>query len=119
MPPQHSTDPKAATESISETAIKAAAADKPVTIELRTHVTLGTGSDTTTWTKLEFSPLRARHLRGLPTGENNMTIGNLLEIAERMAAVPAGVIDELAPEDVAAAMDVVNAFLLRIQGAGD
>jgi hypothetical protein len=115
MAPQ---DPKADKQtdlSVHERAEAASAADRAITLQLVTPITHGN----TTWTELEMQPLRGRHMRSLPGDPRQITIGNLLEIGQGMAAVPDGIIDDLGPEDIRNVMDVVNAFLGRIQGTED
>ena len=47
---------------------------------------------------------------------STMTLGDLLDIGQEMAAVPDGIMDQLSPEDCRQVFDVVNSFLLRIHG---
>ena len=111
MPPQ-ANDPKEL-QTHEERCTDAAARDIPLKVPLSKPIEHGGA----TYTELEFQPMTGRHLREMPTA--GMTIGHLLNIGGAMACIPDGLVDKLPPEDVRNLTDVVNAFLLRIQGTED
>lgn len=111
MPPQ-ATDPKELQTHEARCA-DAAARDVALTVPLSKPIEHGG----TTYTQLDYQPMTGRHLREMPT--SGMTIGHLLNIGGSMACIPDGLVDKLPPEDVRNLTDVVNAFLLRIQGIAD
>ena len=119
MPPQADKVTKSAIEqakkALPELALEAAENDRGITITLKRPVEHGN----VTWKTLEFQPMCGEHVENLPLGMAGATIGHLLEIGGRMAAVPPGVMSKLGPADVRKTCDVVNAFLLFTQSEDD
>jgi hypothetical protein len=85
--------------------------DEPQTVKLRTPVKHGEQL----MSELVFRPLVGRDLRDMPAQGESVRIGDLMDIASKMAALPPSIMDQLCAEDLTLTLAVVNGFLLRIQ----
>lgn len=66
---------------------------------------------------LTIRPGKAKDLRGLRTQEMS-AFDTLLALLQRLAALPAAIIDELEGEDLADALEVTSLFFQAIQPTG-
>lgn len=82
------------------------------TIELKEPVVFGSE----TFSKLEMSKPKAKHLRKLPQDPGT---GDLMDLASRLCDVPPSVIDELSVPDLMTVLEAIGDFLPASQKTGN
>lgn len=79
----------------------------PVTVKLRTPITIGNSS---TISEITFRPAKGKDFRGLKFSKE-YAFDALLDLAGRLSGQTRQVIDELAGEDLEEVMEIVGGFM--------